>query len=125
MENKIVIRYDSLTGSAGWHEFQSKAENLCSERYEPYEVFTNSQMFGSSETVKFRKSKFEWGISFHHCVVYDQKEYNSVTRMGETYDGWVNFGFIERRDFPGERLFLPSLPRSLTIYSKRKISDLP
>jgi hypothetical protein len=122
LENKIVITYDSLTGDAGWHEFQAKAENLCSECYEPYEVFANSKVLGSSETVKFRKSKFEWQISFHHCYVYDQQEYNSITRMDEVHGGWIKFGFIERRSFPGERLFLPFLPRSLTIYSKRNIS---
>ena len=119
------ITYNSRDGEAGWNEFKAKADNLCSQNYEPYNVITNSQIVGSSETIEFRQTDVEWEFYAVHWLLHGEDEFDGVGHFmqDQQAEGWSLVGSIDRRTFFGQSLvpFLPDLlGKHKSIYFKRK-----
>lgn len=119
------ITYNSRDGEAGWNEFKAKADKLCSQNYEPYNVITNSQIVGSSETIEFRQTDVEWEFYAIHWLLHGEDAFDGVGHFmqDQQAEGWSLVGSIDRRTFFGQSLvpFLPDLlGKHKSVYFKRK-----
>ena len=125
MKDIQSITYNSLDGEAGWHEFKAKAEELCSQNYEPYKVITNSQIVGSSETIEFRQTDVEWEFYSIHWLLDGEDAFDGVGHFMQEKqaEGWSLVGSIDRRAFLGQSLvpFLSDLlSKNKSVYFKRR-----
>lgn len=121
------ITYNSRDGEAGWNEFKAKADNLCSQNYEPYKVVTNFQIFGSSETIEFRQTNVEWEFYAIHWLLHGEDAFDGVGHFMQEKqaEGWSLVGSINRRAFLGESLipFWSDMKNKSVYFKRRKYSE--